>query len=297
MKPLKADLLILMITMCWGSSYIFMKLGLDSIEEFNLIALRFGLAFIVSAALFYKRLRRANLKTVKYSALLGFILFGVFASIMFGLKTTTTSNAGFLVSLTVIFVPLIYVIVFKKRLEIRLLTGVCLAITGIGLLTLNGELSIQPGDFLCILAALLYAIHILVTSSAAKVTDTLNLGILQLGFTGAYGLLFSIIFETPVFPRSSDGWISVFALSIVCSAFGFILQPVAQKYTTPARTGLIFALEPVFAALFGFWFAREILPLKGYVGAALVMVGIVASEWNGNRKKSLNNNLFNDHRY
>ncbi|MGO4696862.1 DMT family transporter [Paenibacillus sp. 2TAB26] len=285
MKPLKADFLILMITLCWGSSYIFMKLGLNSIEEFNLIALRCGFAFLLSAALFHKSLRHTDLKTLKYAALLGLLLFGVFTGIMFGLKTTTTSNAGFLISLTVIFVPLIYVTVFKKKLKLSLVIGVCLAIIGIGLLTLNSELRIYPGDFLCMMGALLYAIHILITDSAAKTTNTLNLGILQLGFAGAYGLFFSFLFETPKLPHTSEGWVAVLVLSIVCSAFGYVVQPLAQKYTTPIRTGLIFSLEPLFAALFGFVFINEILPFKGYIGAALVLLGVLVSGWHGSNKK------------
>lgn len=285
MKPLKADFLILMITLCWGSSYIFMKLGLNSIEEFNLIALRCGFAFLLSAALFHKSLRQTDLKTLKYAALLGLLLFGVFTGIMFGLKTTTTSNAGFLISLTVIFVPLIYVTVFKKKLKLSLVIGVCLAIIGIGFLTLNSELRIYPGDFLCIMGALLYAIHILITDSAAKTTNTLNLGILQLGFAGAYGLFFSFLFETPKLPNTSEGWVAVLVLSIVCSAFGYVVQPLAQKYTTPIRTGLIFSLEPLFAALFGFVFINEILPFKGYIGAALVLLGVLVSGWHGSNKK------------
>lgn len=285
MKPLKADFLILMITLCWGSSYIFMKLGLNSIEEFNLIALRCGFAFLLSAALFHKSLRHTDLKTLKYAALLGLLLFGVFTGIMFGLKTTTTSNAGFLISLTVIFVPLIYVTVFKKKLKLSLVIGVCLAIIGIGFLTLNSELRIYPGDFLCIMGALLYAIHILITDSAAKTTNTLNLGILQLGFAGAYGLFFSFLFETPKLPNTSEGWVAVLVLSIVCSAFGYVVQPLAQKYTTPIRTGLIFSLEPLFAALFGFVFINEILPFKGYIGAALVLLGVLVSGWHGSNKK------------
>jgi drug/metabolite transporter (DMT)-like permease len=267
-----------------------MKLGLESVEPFNLIALRFGFAFIAAVLLFFKRLRHTHLVTVKYGAVLGFILFAVFTSITFGLKTTTISNAGFLVSLTVIFVPLIYVIVFKKKLKLNLVIGVCLAVLGIGLLTLNSTLNVHPGDFLCILAALLYAVHIIITGSAVKITDSLNLGILQLGFAGGFGLIFSLIFETPSYPGSFDGWIAILALSIVCSAFGFIVQPLAQKYTTATRTGLIFALEPVFAALFGFVFAHEILPFKGIAGATLVLVGIVISEWKGKRKKIIRQN-------
>ncbi|MNI34171.1 putative DMT superfamily transporter inner membrane protein [compost metagenome] len=278
MKPFKAELLLLLVTMFWGSSYLFMKMGLDTLGEFNLIALRFGLAFILAAILFHKRMRSIDLRTLKYGALLGFLLFGVFTCITFGLQTTTTSNAGFLVALTVIFVPLIDVLVFRKKVSAPQIFGAVMAIFGIGLLTLNSSLHIQPGDFLCILSAVFYAVQILVTGRAVKSCDSLNIGILQLGFVAGYALILSAIFETPTLPSTMPGWISILALGILCSACGFILQPVAQQFTSPARTGLIFSLEPVFAAFFGYLFAGEQLSLQGYAGAALVMLGIVASE-------------------
>lgn len=278
MKPLKAELMLMAVTLFWGSSYLFMKMGLDSLGEFNLIALRFGLAFILAAFLFHKRMRSIDARTLKYGALLGFLLLGVFTCITFGLKTTTTSNAGFLVALTVIFVPMLEVFVFKKRVAPPQIFGAVLAITGIGLLTLNASLQVQPGDLLCILAALFYAVQILVTGKAVKSSDTLNIGILQLGFAAGYALILSVIFETPSLPSSLPGWTAILALGIFCSACGFILQPVAQKYTSPTRTGLIFSLEPVFAAFFGYWFAGEQLSLQGYTGAAFVLLGIVASE-------------------
>ncbi|WNS45473.1 DMT family transporter [Paenibacillus sp. MMS20-IR301] len=278
MKPLKAELLLIVVTMFWGSSYLFMKMGLGTLGEFNLIALRFGLAFILAALLFRKRLRSIDMRTVKYGALLGFLLLGVFTCITFGLKTTTTSNAGFLVALTVVFVPLLEVLIFRKKVAPPQIFGTILAISGIGLLTLNGSLKVQPGDLLCILSAVFYAVQILVTGKAVKTSDSLNIGILQLGFAGGFALVLSFIFEAPVLPSTLPGWIAILALGIFCSACGFIIQPVAQKYTTPTRTGLIFALEPVFAAFFGYWFAGEQLSLQGYTGAALVLLGILASE-------------------
>ncbi|WP_405112581.1 DMT family transporter [Paenibacillus sp. FSL K6-1217] len=278
MKPLKAELMLIVVTLFWGSSYLFMKLGLGTLGEFNLIALRFGLAFILAGLLFRKRLRSVDARTLKYGALLGFLLLGVFTCITFGLKTTTTSNAGFLVALTVVFVPMLEVLVFRKKVAPPQIFGSVLAISGIGLLTLNGSLQVRPGDLLCILSAVFYAVQILVTGRAVKTSDSLNIGILQLGFAGGYALILSAIFETPSLPSTLPGWIAILALGIFCSACGFILQPVAQKYTTPTRTGLIFALEPVFAAFFGYWFVHEQLSLQGYTGAALVLLGILASE-------------------
>lgn len=278
MKPLKAELLLLVVTLFWGSSYIFMKMGLGTLGEFNLIALRFGLAFVLAAVLFHRRLRKVDFKTIKYGALLGLLLLGVFTCITFGLQTTTTSNAGFLVALTVVFVPILDRFLFKKRIAPSQIFGSVLAIAGIGLLTLNETLTIRPGDFLCILSAVFYAVQIIFTGKAVKECDSLNIGILQLGFAGGFALVLSSLFETPSLPSSLPGWIAILALGILCSACGFILQPIAQKYTTPTRTGLIFALEPVFAALFGFWFAAENLSPQGYAGAVLVLLGIVASE-------------------
>ncbi|GAB6989228.1 DMT family transporter [Paenibacillus pini] len=278
MKQYKADLIILMITLFWGSSYLFMKMGLDSVEPFNLIALRFGIAFIISAIVFHKRLRTLDRQTVKHSALLGLFLFGVFASIMIGLKSTSTSNAGFLMSLTVIFVPVISAIFLKNKPDKRLVCGVVLALTGIGFLTLKSSSALHVGDLWCILAALLFAIHIIWTGRSTKVADSLNLGIIQLGFAGVFGLIFSIIFETPHLPVTLPGWTSVLVLSIVCSAIGFILQAIAQQYTTPTHTGLIFALEPVVAALIGIIYMHETLSLQGYIGAGLVLLGVTISE-------------------
>ncbi|MCL6604791.1 MAG: DMT family transporter [Paenibacillus sp.] len=278
MKVRKAEFLLVLVTMFWGSSYLFMKMGLNTLGEFNLIALRFGLAFLLAVILFHKRLRQVNFRTLRYGAVLGFLLLGVFTCITFGLKTTTTSNAGFLVALTVVFVPMIEVLIFKKKIQPQQIFGSLLAISGIGLLTLTSRLHIQPGDLLCLLAALFYAVQIMVTGKAVKHCDTLCLGILQLGFVGGYALILSVIFETPTLPTTIPGWISILALGIICSAFGFILQPMAQKYTTPTRTGLIFSLEPVFAAFFGYWFVGEQLSLQGYAGACLVLLGILASE-------------------
>ncbi len=277
MKPLKADLLLLFVTVCWGSSYLFMKVGLDSVSEFNLIALRFGLAFLFASAIFYRRFMKIDRATVKFAALLGFILFIIFTLVTFGLKTTTTSNAGFLISLTVIFVPLISTVVYRNKPETKLIISILLAIIGIALLTIQLPFRIQFGDLLCIAAAFCYAIHILVAGSAAHKVDTLNLGILQLGFAGFFGFVFSLLLETPTFPDSTISWIAILALSILCSGVGFILQIVAQQYTTPVRTGLIFSLEPVFAAIVGVVFAHEVITGAGYIGAALMLFGVILS--------------------
>jgi len=275
MKETTADLLMLIVTFFWGASYLFMDMGLGSISEFNLIALRFGFAFIVVLPILFVRVRKMDSNTLKYSLLLGFILFLVFTFITFGLQTTTTSNAGFLVSLTVVFVPLISTIVLRRKMESKQIISIALSIIGIGFLTIQLPFHINLGDVFCVLAAFLYASHILIASSAVKKVDPLNLSMLQLGFAGLFGLIFSLIFETPALPSTGEGWIAILALSIFCSALGFVLQIISQKYTTPIRTGLIFSLEPVFAAGLGYLFLNEVMSPWQLFGAFLVLFSIV----------------------
>ncbi|MBM4765278.1 DMT family transporter [Bacillus sp. B15-48] len=277
---LKANFLMLIVTMLWGSSYLFMKMGLDSFQEFNLVALRFGIAFILAGAVFYKRLIRIDFKMFFYGFILGTILFLVMSVVTIGLKFTTISNAGFLFSLSVVFVPLLVAVLFKIKPERKVVFGVSIAIIGIALLTLNHELTINTGDYLIILGALFYAMQIIVTGKLTKNVDSITLGILQLGVAGAWGLLFSLLFERPHLPSTTESWVSILALSVLCSAIGFIGQAVAQKHTTPTQTGLIFSLEPVFAALFAFIFVSETLPAKGYLGATLILMGVLTAKIN-----------------
>ncbi|WP_289136636.1 DMT family transporter [uncultured Brevibacillus sp.] len=290
MKPQsKADLALLMCTLFWGSSYLFMQMGLKDLETYNLIGVRFGIAFLLAAAFFHRRLLSTNRKTILHAFILGAILFGVFATVTSGVKTTTASQAGFLVSLTVIFVPILS-IVLRNKPQKRVFVGAALAMVGIGLMTLSSELQISQGDLLCIAAALFYATHIIVTGRWASQSDTIQLGIYQLGFTALFGILFSILFETPTLPHTPQSWLAVLSLSILCSAIGFVVQTVAQKYTTPAHTGVIFSLEPVFAALFAFLLTGETLTLRGYIGAGLVLLSVLIAEidlskWRRNKQQ------------
>lgn len=295
MTQRKADLLIALVSMAWGSSYLLMKLGLDGLGAFNLIALRFGIAFIFTVFLFRKRVVKANRKAIGYGALLGFILFCIFTFLMIGLKTTTASSAGFLTSTAVVFVFILQVIITRKKPNLQITAGVLFTILGIALLTIKDSFILETGAILCMLGAVSYALHIIITNYWTHKVDGLMLGIFQLGFASLYGFVFSMIFENPSLPKNSTEWIAVLGLAFVCSAFGFVVQPVAQRYTTPERTGLLFSLEPVFAAVFGYIFLNEVLQIRGYIGAALVLCGLVISGVKSDREKEfINEELTND---
>jgi len=284
-KQIRADLMLLMITVFWGASYMLTKIGLGVLDPFNLTALRFVIAFCVSAIVFYRHILKTDMKTVKYALILALILFGVFISMTFGLEYTTASNAGFLVSLSVVFIPIISVVFLKHKIEIKLIAGVCLAIIGIALLTLNDQLQVGGGDLLCILCALLFAVHIIVTGVYTQKVDSIALSVIQLGFVGLFSVVFSVFTETVKLPQSGLSWFAVLALSILCTAVGYIVQTTAQQYTSATHTGLILSLEPVFSAVFAYIFLGEVLSNRGYIGAVILLGSVLVAEVDFKKKK------------
>ena len=136
-------------------------------------------------------------------------------------------------------------------------------------------MTLQWGELLCLGGALLYACQILLTDVFTHQEDGLLLGVWQLAFAALLGFVASLLLEVPAWPANAAQWAAVLGLALLCSAFGFVLQPVAQRYTTPEHAGLLFAMEPVFSALLAFLFLRETLDARGYAGAALILVSVL----------------------
>ncbi len=283
-KQVRADLMLLAVTVFWGASYLLTKLALRELQAFNLTALRLLIGFAVSGAVFYKRILKSDAKTIKYALILAVLIVLMFISMSYGLEYTTASNAGFLISLAVIIIPILSHFFLKQRIERRVLLGVCIAPIGIALLTLNEQLTISGGDLLCIICALFSAMHVVCMGVFTQKVDSIALGILQLGFAGAFSLGFSFFTEAVRLPVSATAWFSVLALAILCTAVGYLVQATAQQYTSATHTGLILSLEPVFSAIFGFALLGEVLLPRGYAGAAILMLSVLIAELDFGRK-------------
>lgn len=191
------------------------------------------------------------------------------------MKNTTASTAGFLTSTTVILVPIIQTFTTRKLPSKKILLGVMIVFVGLAILTIGDDFSFAIGALYCLVAAFLYAIHIIVTNTFAREVDALLLGIYQLGFATLYATIGTFLFETPVLPHDRIHWFAILGLALICSAYGFVMQAIAQKYTTPESTGFLFSLEPIFSAIFAFIFLHENIVLQGYLGALFILVGVL----------------------
>jgi drug/metabolite transporter (DMT)-like permease len=101
-----------------------------------------------------------------------------------------------------------------------------------------------------------------------------------------FNLILSFIIETPRFPGTITSWAAVLVLSIFCTGLAFIVQSVAQQYTSASHVGVILTLEPVFAGVVAYVFAGEVLLPRAYFGAVLLVISLLIMEINFSKKST-----------
>ena len=279
-KQQRADLLLVMVAGFWGVSYIMTDIALTELEPLTLNAFRFLSAFLVLGLIFFKKMRHLSRATLGFSVVIGLCLVGVYTCCTYGILYTSLSNAGFICSLPVVTTPILEVLVNRKKPPKKMLFCLIMCAVGLALLTLNETFRPALGDLICLGPAVFYAIDLVVTDRVIRRSDVdpLHMGVCELGVTGVIMLILALILETPHFPATPRVWFHTLFLGIFCSGVAFVVQTVQQKYTTPSHVGLIFTLEPLFAAIVAYFFADEVLRPQGYVGAALMMASLVLME-------------------
>jgi len=282
----RAEALLVLITLIWGSTFVIVKAALQDATPLAFIALR----FVAAGLLLYGFLARGKVaqRSVLPGITLGIFLFGGYAFQTSGLALTTPSKAAFITGFSVILVPLL-VMVEGTRLRPANIAGAFLGLAGLYFLVLpSGFAEVNRGDLLVLVGAVSFALHIVMVGVYARKHSFLHLVPLQILTVGALASLalpvFSVMSGHAVFEVHWTGRLTM-ALAVTAvfaTGVAFSVQNWAQQYTPAAHTALIFALEPVFAALTSWAVLGESLGGKTLLGSALVLSGMVVSEfWGG----------------
>ena len=286
-KQRKADLLLVLVTGFWGTSYFLTDLCMTGMTPMSLNAFRFLIAFGVLAAFFRKKMRPISRETWKYGVLVGLALSAVYVFYAYGILYTSITNAGFICALPVVTTPIIEFLVTRKRPNRKLFFALVLCTVGMGMLTLNEQFKPALGDILCLGVAVFYGVDLVVTDRGVHKSEVnpLQMGVIQLGVVGAVTLILTLVLEKPTLPPTPKIWAAALFLAIFCTGIAFVVQTVQQQYTTASHVGLIFTLEPLFSAIVAFFFAGERLRPVGYAGAALMMLSLVLMELDWGARK------------
>ncbi len=275
MSQRKAEILLASVIIARSTSFVFNKIGLGGFSVYNLMALRYLAAFALLLALLHRQLRGISLKTIGKSALISLVFFAVMFAELSGLKYADSSVICFLENAAVVFVPMFSALLARRFPRPLVLASSGMALLGVFLLTAgSGMGTVGKGEIFGLLAALAYTVYILCNDRMVKSGEALQIGILQNGFLGFYGLAAAVLTGTARLPQNSTEFLCVAMLALVCSAFGLTLQPVAQSRTSAERAGLFCAFSPVASAILGWTVLHEAMSPAGMAGSALILLSV-----------------------
>lgn len=271
----KYNICMFIATIFFGMTYVLTKICLNYSTELHIISFRFLIAFVISLIFLQRKIFPLKIKEILYSLILSVLLFMVFITMTIGVKYTTATNASFLISLSVIFIPFFSWIFNKEKPKKSIFIVLIIALIGIMLLTLDKNLEFHIGDILCLICSLLFSFHVLITERFVKNNNPITLGVLQFGGVAILSFLVQYPIEKFTLPKNQKFWISLMILSVFCTALAYIIQTVSQKKLSSTLIGLILSLEPIFSGIFGYFILNEYLSLQQYIGAFLLLISII----------------------
>lgn len=262
-------------TVVWGLTFVQVKDAVAVYPLFPFLALRFGIAVLVLAPFAARRVGPLGRRGLLAATLAGALLAGGYSLQTLGLERTSVLSAGFITGMYVVLTPLLAFCCFRLRVGARAWGGVALAVVGLAVLAgVHGGSA--GGDLLVLGAAAVFSLQIVLLERYAPRYDPLAFTLLEL--LVAFGVLGVLAVPTLAVPRGSTVWGALLVTGIFASALGFLVQSWAQRSTSATRTALVFTLEPVFAALFGYWLAGDRLGAGRWAGCVAIMAGILVAE-------------------
>ena len=283
-----ADVSLLLVAFVWGTTFVLVQNAIAFLEPFSFNGVRFFMAaFLLGGWLVIferEQLKKINKKLLISGIIMGLFLFIGYAFQTIGLLHTTSSKAGFITGLSVVMVPVFSFMLLKIKPGFNAIIGVSIATAGLYLLTMTDKVSLNIGDAYVLICAVGFALHIIFTGKYSSKYPALLLTVIQVGTVALLSGIFAFFtenwqqaFETGVLFKTNVVT-ALIVTSLFATALAFFAQTAFQKFTTPTRVALIFAMEPVFAAAAGFMWANERLSFSALTGCLLIFAGMVFAE-------------------
>ena len=264
----------------WGTSFFIMKNALDVMPVYYLLAIRFTAGAVLLSLVCWKKWKDFTADYLWRGAIIGGCLFLAYAVQTFGLSYTTPSKNAFLTAVYCVIVPFLYWAVMKQCPDRYNIAAALLCVTGVGLVSLNGDLSVNIGDVLTLICAFFYAAHIVAVAKVSPGKDIYLLTIFQFGFAAVYSWCFGILNET--FPVEAITDPAVFLplayLCVMATTVALLFQNVGQIWSDPASASVILSLESVFGVICSVIFYGDQVTVPMAIGFVLIFVAVLCSE-------------------
>ncbi len=285
MENFKGEIGLFITAILWGLGFIATSVAIQDYNIIQFLVLRFSVASIVLTVIFFKTLKQLDKKNLIYGFVLGSFIFFAFYFQTLGLTYTTTSKNAFLTATNVVIVPMIGLLIYKRKLDIYNTIGAVFTLIGIGLISYNPDFSVNIGDLITVFSAFLFAFHIFYTSEFNKRNGNATLmSIIQMYVVAIYSLIILIITPNNSIKdlvstiEFNTQFIAILYSGIFSTAICYYLQTTSQKHTSESKAAIILSTEAIFGALFSVILLNEVLPITTVVGCVIVFCAVLFTE-------------------
>ncbi|MBK7630814.1 MAG: DMT family transporter [Ignavibacteriales bacterium] len=293
MKKYSGEIALLFNTLIWGGTFALIKNAFTDISPLLFLGLRFTIAAFIFFPFVYSHLKKTNKQTLIAGSILGFFYFAGFTAQTIGLNLTTATKSGFITGTFVVFIPILQLIIENRKPKWFNLFSVFLVLIGLIMLSSKGEnvldfikqlgSDFNFGDLLTLLCAILFAFQVVYVDVFTKKYDYLPMVFVQLLITGLGGFILSFAFsitslETIRISLNASVVTAILYTAIFASIIATVIQLKFQKTVSPTKAGIIFSIEPIFAAVFAYFLLSEKISNFGLIGCVLIFTGLIISE-------------------
>lgn len=265
---------------------LFSKFCFMELEPLTLLAYRSLLAAVLLVPFLYPHLKRMTRREVTAGAVIGGLFYLTMVAELIGLQTTNLSMAAILENTSIVMVPLIAAALARRLPDKGTLLCCLLAFGGVAAMSWTDTgFYMAWGEWLMFLSAVFFSFNIIATASMTGGCDALSVGFMQVLTMGLLALVSAMVFETPIVPKASVTYESLFYLAIVCTSFGFTLQPLAQSRCSAETAGLLCVISPPIGMLLGVTILGEKLTYMHITGLFLVLFAIILYALISNNKE------------
>ncbi len=282
-RNVRADLILLLVAVIWGFGFVAQRLGMDELGPFGFNGSRFllgALSLLPLLLVFKAKPGQGDMgKLLKGGVLAGLLLFVGASLQQVGLQYTTAGNAGFITGLYIILVPVI-ALCWGQKTGLNTWSGALLAVSGLYLLSVNEDFSINYGDMLELIGALFWAGHVLLIGKLSPQMDSLRLSLVQFVVCALLCLGVALVWEPGTLTPANlvGAWQPIVYAGVFSVGIAYTLQVVAQKDAPASHAAIILSLEAAFAALGGWWLLDEQLDGRALTGCGLMLAGMLLSQ-------------------
>lgn len=275
-RSLKATFALTAVTAVWGSTFFLIKDLLEVMPVVDFLAVRFTIAAVVMVAVFWRPLRRLDAVAWRRGGALGLVYGAGQILQTWGLASTDASVSGFITGMYVVLTPVLGALLLRQRTSGLTWMAVALATAGLAVLSLRG-LAIGTGELVTLVAAAVYALHILGLGTWSTQREALGLATVQMIVIAGVCALAAAPGGVTL-PPDAGSWLAVVYMALVAGAGALVVQTWAQAHLSASRAAIVMTTEPVFAALFAVMFGGETLGIRVLFGGALVLAAMYLVE-------------------